>query len=759
MTVAEKLAQLGSRWAFELFDGDRFSPSRAHELIPDGIGQVTRLSGATALSAESAAAAANEIQTYLISETRLGIPAIVHEEICSGLMAAGTVVFPQALGLASTWDPALAEAVADTIRSHMRARGAHQGLGPVLDVARDPRWGRIEETFGEDTQLVASMGTAFISGLQARDPTQGVVATAKHLFGYGASEGGLNWAPVALGAREAREIYLYPFEAAVAAGVGSVMPAYVDVDGVPCMASRWILTEILREEWGFDGIVVSDYFGVRQLVDHHRFAPDAAAAAAQALDAGVDVELPTTDCYGTPLRQALAAHLVDEAAIDRAVLRALSTKFRLGLFDEPLVEPAAASRASNARSESELARTVARASIVLLRNTGILPLDPELTCAVIGPNARSVRNLYGDYAYPAHIESLQEARTGDKNVFGIPVPDTVGSTNAEPSAPTVFDALRDRLGPDRVHHAAGCEVTGGSRDGFDEAVALAAYADVAILVLGDKSGLTDDCTSGESRDRTSLDLPGMQEELARAVIATGTPTVLVIVGGRPQGSEWIHKHCSAALMAWLPGDEGANAIAEILTGNISPSGKLPLSYPRNVGQIPVFYAHKASGGRSHWKGDYADSPATPLYPFGHGLSYTQFEISKSELDLSGLNNGTVIVTASIRNRGDRTGAETLQLYTRTLMATVNRPVLELRAFLRSELTPGQSSDVAFELPVALLGYYDREMSYVVEPCDIEVHLGTSSQDVERIGSFSIPAHLAGPVTSKAFAGAARATGS
>jgi beta-glucosidase len=755
MTMAEKLAQLGSQWAFELLEGGRLSQERARQLMPDGLGQVTRLSGATALSGVDAAVAANEIQGYLVNETRLGIPAIIHEEICSGLMAADAVVFPQALGIASTWDPASAEAIADAIRIQMRARGAHQGLGPVLDVARDPRWGRIEETFGEDPQLVASMGVAFVQGLQGAKATDGVIATAKHLYGYAASEGGMNWAPVSLGDHATREVYLYPFEAAVAAGVGSIMHAYVEVDGLPCAANRRLLTEILRDEWAFSGTVVSDYFGVRQLVDYHHFADDAKTAAEIALDAGVDVELPSTDCYGMPLADRVADGAIGESVINRAVERVLTMKFRLGLFENSLVEPAEAARVSKTAEQRALAREVARRSMVLLHNTGVLPLQADLRYAVIGPNARSVRNLYGDYTYPAHIESLEEAMRDDKNVFDIPVPAEVLDIASVPSILTVFDALRERLGAERVHYAAGCEIMSGSREGFAEAVALASSCDVAIAVVGDKSGLTDECTSGEGRDRASLDLPGVQEELVRAVIATGTPAVLVIVGGRPQGSEFIHTRAHAALMAWLPGDEGAEAIADILTGMSSPSGKLPLTFPRSVGQLPVYYGHKMSGGRSHWKGEYVDSSTTPLYPFGHGLSYTEFEISDRTLDASLLSDGWVTATCHVKNCGAQPGAEVLQLYTQTAKASVTRPVLELRGFQRLELGPQEACLVSFELPTDLLAFHDRAMQYIVEPAEVTVFIGTSSAQVDAIGSFSIPERASGPVARKVFAGTSR----
>ncbi|MES1246789.1 MAG: glycoside hydrolase family 3 protein, partial [Actinomycetota bacterium] len=526
MTDEEKAAQLGSAWMFELADDGAFSPEKARPLLRDGLGQVTRVSGASNLGTAEATAFANAVQRHLVEETRLGIPAIVHEEICSGLMARESTIFPQAIGLASTWEPELAEELAASVRRRMRAIGAHQGLSPVLDVSRDPRWGRTEETFGEDAHLVSRMGIAFVRGLQGDDLREGVIATAKHFVGYGASEAGMNWAPARLGQRELREVYLHPFEAAVReAGLLSVMNAYNEIDGVPCTADRELLTTTLRDDWGFDGCVVSDYFAIRQLADYHHLVPDGAAAAAAALDAGLDVELPGTDCYGTPLLDALRTGLVSQSAFDAAVRRVLCSKFRLGLFDRPYADGTVSDTEDRA-----LARRIATKSIVLLRNDGLLPLKKEQTVALIGPNADEARNLLGDYTYTAHIESLAEMRESGRNVFAMPRGDDVDVPTI--TYPTILDELSERLD---VRYARGCDVNTDDRSGFDEAVEPAAASDVAVLVLGDKAGLTDDCTTGESRDRASLDLPGVQEELAAAVLATGTPTLLVLVAGRPCG--------------------------------------------------------------------------------------------------------------------------------------------------------------------------------------------------------------------------------
>ena len=745
MTLEEKAAQLGSAWVFQLAQGGDISPGGV-ELMRHGLGQVTRVSGASSLDAEGAARLANAIQRHLVEETRLGIPAIIHEEICSGLMARQAVVFPQAIGLASTWEPDLAEELADAIRVQMRAVGAHQGLSPVLDVCRDPRWGRTEETFGEDPYLVSRFGVAFTRGLQGTAIRSGVVATLKHFVGYGASDGGMNWAPAGIPPRALREVYLHPFEAAVrVGGARSVMNAYNEIDGVLCAADRDLLTGILREEWGFDGIVVSDYFSIRQLADYHRLAVDGESAAALALEAGLDAELPATDCYGAPLLRAIEAGLASEEALDIAVRRVLCTKFDLGLFDDPYVDVAAASRASATPAHRELARTIARKSLVLLKNDGVLPLAADASVAVIGPNADAARNLFGDYAYPAHVESLQNVLDSGRSSLSSPGVETAEIEPVVIDSPSVLDALRAQFA--NVSFARGCDITEPADDGFAEAAELAAAADVAVLVLGDKSGLTEDCTRGEFRDRASFDLPGAQEELARAVLATGTPVVLVLVAGRPSGSTWLHEQCAAVVMAWLPGEEGADAIADVVSGVTNPGGRLPLSYPRTVGQVPVFYAHKASGGRSQPVGDYVDELASPLYPFGHGLSYTTFELSDTRV--AEPIDGEIVVETNVTNTGTRAGDEVVQLYTRDPQASITRPERELKSFLRLTLDAGETRRITFRVPVGQLGFYDRDLNYVVEPGAIEVFLGQSSAELVLAGTVSVSDRKA----EKAFHGA------
>jgi beta-glucosidase len=727
MTLEEKLAQLGSIWVFEVLDGDRLDPGKAQERLGAGIGQITRVAGATSFAMPVVAALANEIQRFLVERTRLGIPAIVHEECLHGLVARDAVCFPQSIGLAAAWDPDLLEALASSFARQLRAMGAHQGLAPIFDVARDPRWGRIEETYGEDPYLIAALGVAYVRGLQEGGGGP-VLATGKHMVGHGLPEGGMNRAPAHIGTRELRDVYLWPFEAAVReAGMRSMMHAYEDVDGVPCVASRELFTTTLRDEWGFDGIVVSDYAGIDELVESHAIVGGLGAAAALALEAGIDVELPSTAAYGAPLAQALAGGDVDPALVDRAVARVLAVKFELGLFEAPYVDAAAARPPLAA--DRALARDAARASIVLLENDGTLPLRDDLaTIAVIGPNADSARNLLGDYAHDAHIETLLEMR---ENPIGFPVPEDLDLSDELEGRSTVLDAIRERCADGaEVHFAAGGDVLDASDAEIAEAADAARGADIAIVVVGERSGLTLDCTCGEMRDRIELTLPGRQEELVAAVAATGTPVVLVLVAGRPLGIPEAAQRAAAVLNAWVPGDEGPGAIADVLFGDADPGGKLPVTVPRHVGQVPIHYAHKPSGGRSHWHGDYVDGSHLPLWPFGHGLSYTRFALHGPQLDRTALALGDeVAIAVEVENVGERAGDEVVQLYVRDEEASVTRPVKELRGFRRVHLAAGERRRVTFRLAAEQLAFTGLDGQLVLEPGRVRVMVGTSSADL------------------------------
>lgn len=740
MTLPEKLAQLGSFWVYQVIDGVIFNPDKASGLMADGIGQVTRVGGASNVTPKESAELNNAIQKWLVDHTRLKIPAVIHEEACSGYMANAATVFPQTIGVASTWDPQLAEAMAEIIRKQMRVVGAHHALAPVLDVARDARWGRVEETYGEDPYLVAKMGGAYIKGLQGDNLKTGIVATAKHFVGYGIAEGGMNWAPAHIPERELREVYLHPFEVAIKAfGLASIMNGYNELDGVPCASNRYLLTDILRDEWGFDGTVVSDYFAVNMLERHHNLTENKQESAKLALTAGIDIELPATDCYGQALLEAVESGYVSMDLIDTAVSRLLTQKFALGIFDNPYVETD--SITFDTADERALAREIAQKSIVLLKNDqNLLPLSKSIaSIAIIGPNADNVRNLFGDYTYPAHIETLVESM--DSNALGMPVPKGVTADNLEEFIPaiSILQGIKETVNSETsITYAKGCDVIGDSREGFESAVQVAKNADVAVMVMGDKAGLTNNCTSGEARDRAVLDLPGVQQELVQAVYETGIPVVLLLLTGRPVTLNWMADEIPAILEAWFPSEEGGQAVADVLFGDVNPSGKLPITFPRAVGQVPIFYGHRPSGGKSMWKIDYVETSTQALYPFGYGLSYTTFEYSNLRIEADNPTAGDIVtIHADVTNTGDRAGDEIVQLYTHTTRASVTRPVKELKGFQRVSLQSGETRTVTFEINVNQFAYYGVDMRYVVTPGKVEVMVGSSVKDLALQGEFVI----------------------
>jgi beta-glucosidase len=743
MTLDEKIAQLGAIWSFEVLEDGVFSARKAGPLLKAGIGHVCRPGVGTALPPPGIADFTNGVQRFLLTDTRLGIPALVHEECLSGFMARGAAIFPQMIGMASTWQPELLESITALIRGQMRAAGVHQGLSPVLDVSRDPRWGRVEETFGEDPYLIAEMGMAYVRGLQGPDLRQGVVATLKHFAGYGLSEGGLNWAPAQIPPRLLREVYLYPFkEVLTKARAMAVMNGYHEIDGVPCAASSELLTDILRDEWGFDGIVVSDYFAIENLHSYHRLAEDRAAAGRLALVAGIDAELPKSDCYAGPLKEQVDRGLVPQELVDLAVLRVLRLKLMLGLFEEPCVRPDQTGPVFDGPECRQLALESARKSLVLLKNEGgLLPLDRSIKAiAVIGPTADDPRNLIGDYTYAAHIDlvAMMAAASGSP----LQVPDSQDDRIGV-RVVTVREGIEAKVSPGtRVLYARGCEVSGTDDAGFAGAVEAARQADVAIIVVGGRSGLTPDCTCGEMRDSADLRLPGLQDGLVRAVFETGTPIVLVVVSGRPLALGWIVEKVPAILQAWLPGEEGGAAVADVLFGDFNPGGKLPISIPDRVGQVPVYYGHKPSGGRSQVWGNYVETGTAPAFEFGYGLSYTTFEMGNLRIEPAEVRRqDRLSVRVDLRNTGDRPGEEVVQLYINDMLASVTRPVKELKAFRRIGLQPGETKTVQFELPVEALGFYDRDMLFTVEPGTFKVMVGRSSRDILLEGMFEVLAEL------------------
>ncbi len=738
MTLDEKIAQLGSYWIFDLQTCGELDWARTAEKLRHGIGQITRLAGATLLDPENVAKTANRLQKFLVEDTRLGIPAILHEESCSGALMLGGTNFPQMLGLASTFEPELAEAMATVIREQLLAIGARQALAPVLDIGRDPRWGRVEETFGEDPTLVSHFGTAYIKGLQSKDLATGVIATGKHFFGHSLSQGGLNCGPVHVGMREVYDLYLAPFQAAIRdAQLASIMNSYPELDGEVVAASRRILTDLLRGRLGFDGLVVSDYEAIIMLHNFHRVADDPVCAAGMALNAGIDVELPTTVCYGEPLRAALKRGDIQLEVLDLAVRRHLEKKFELGLFENPYVDEGKVWEVIETPGQRALARELARKSMVLLKNDGLLPLPKSIqTLAVIGPNARDGRNQLGDYSHAA-MRRLMQWKAPENSVFAGAPP--AAADPHETRVITVLEGLQAAVSSDtRVMYAPGCDILGKDTSGFEEAVHVAEQAEAVVLVLGDRSGLTLDCTTGETRDSSDLKLPGVQECLAEALHATGKPIAVVLITGRPYALPALAEQADAILEAWLPGEEGGSAIAEILFGDANPAGRLPITFPRSVGQIPIYYNAKPSGTRSHWYVDYVSEKVTPFYPFGHGLSYTSFEYRDLTMERRQVKAGErVDISLRVGNVGRVPGEEVVQLYVRDEFASVPRPVKELKGYRRVMLKPGETRRITFHLPVDQLAFHDLDLNLIVEAGMMDVMVGSSSEDIRLHGRLEI----------------------
>jgi beta-glucosidase len=710
MTLEEKLAQIVGFW--EKSEGEAVAPLQGEfevergldDVIKDGLGHLTRVYGTRPIDAVERARWLWDKQRWFVNETRLGIPALVHEECLTGLSAWGAATFPTPLAWGSSFDADLVTRMGEVIGRSMRTLGVHQGLAPVLDVIRDPRWGRVDECISEDPYLVGTLGTSYVRGLQST----GVHATLKHFVGYSASQSGRNFGPVHAGPREVADVLLPPFEMAVLdGGVRSVMHSYAEIDGVPVAANPELLTGVLRDRWGFDGTVVADYFGVAFLHLLHHVAADLGDAAGQALAAGVDIELPTGDAYLTPLAEAVRSGTVDEALVDRAVLRALAQKEELGLLDARFDDEPPTEVDLDSPEHREIAAQLAERSLVLLTNDGTLPVAPDARIAVVGPNADRTAALFGCYSFLNHVLAHH--------------PDVpVGI-----ESPTVLEALR-REHAAQITYARGCAVDDDDRSGFDEAVAIASDADVAVLVVGDHAALFGRGTVGEGCDRDDLELPGVQRELVEAVLATGTPVVLVMLTGRPYAVDWALGRCAAAVQAFFPGEEGGTAIAGLLSGRVNPSGRLPISMPRSAGAQPYTYLHPALGG----DGDVTNLSTVPTLPFGHGLSYTTFTHTDLRVAPGATTDGGLAVTVTVTNTGGRTGADVVQLYGHDVVASVTRPVAQLLGYHRVELAPGQSVDVELTVPAARLAFTDRSGRRVVEPGELRAWVGPSCAERE-----------------------------
>ena len=724
MTLEEKVAQIEGTWqnrgnlkdATQLFVDEKgvFLPERAGVVLKNGLGQMSRPSeqhGPRAMAEFT-----NTVQKWMKENTRLGIPILFHEECLHGHAALGGTAFPQAIALASTWDEGLVRDIFSAVAGEVRARGAQQCLAPVLDLARDPRWGRTEETYGEDPYLVARIGVAAIRGFQGkgRDIDKShVMATAKHFAVHGQPEGGTNVGPGNYSERVIREYFLKPFEAAVKEGhVQNVMASYNEIDGIPSHSNK-LLDEILRQEWGFDGLVVSDYFGITELRTVHHIVDSNEAAAKLALESGIDIELPFADAYGSLVEQVKQGR-VSEVSVNRAVARVLRTKFITGLFDDPYVDSDNAEKVTNSVEHQRLALQAAHEAIILLKNQGnLLPLDKSMyrNIAVIGPNAAEV-----------HLG---------------------GYSNKPGRGVSILDGIKQKLGSgSQVLYSEGCKITESLPDWdadkvvlgdaalnakrIEDAVKVARKADVVILVLGENEQTSREAwAKTHLGDRDSLDLLGDQDKLAKEILATGKPTIVFLLHGRPNSINFIKEHVPAILDGWYLGQEGGTAAADVIFGDHNPGGKLPISVPRSVGQLPDYYYQKPSAKRG-----YLGSSVESLFPFGWGLSYTTFKYSNVRVapDTIGA-EGQTKVSVDVTNTGARRGDEVAQLYIHEKVSLVTRAVKELRGFHRVSLDPGQTKTVEFTLGSKELSYLNREMQRVVEAGTFEVMAGGNSVDL------------------------------
>ncbi|MGW7683122.1 glycoside hydrolase family 3 N-terminal domain-containing protein [Kribbella sp. NPDC054772] len=729
MTLEEKIAQLGSRWAGnDMADAEvaEQSPDETINVAPmedvfavggslsledasrEGLGHLTRVWGSYPQTVEQGIAEVIRQHDVVLKDSRLGVPALVHEECLTGFTTYGATVYPASIAWGATFDPELVERMAAAVGRDMAAVGVHQGLSPVLDVVRDYRWGRVEETIGEDPYLVGILGSAYVRGLQSA----GVVATLKHFAGYSASRAGRNHGPVSMGKRELLDIILPTFETAIAtAGAGSVMSSYADLDGLPASADPWLFTDVLREQWGFEGTVVSDYWAVPFLSSMHRVAADTADAGVVALTAGTDVELPDTIGYAALLDKVKAGE-VPEELVDRAAQRVLLQKAELGLLDEDWTPEGSVTPGVDLDSPAnrDLARELAEKSVVLLDAGSVLPLTNGGKVAVVGPCADDPRTLMGCYAFPNHVLPRYPDRS-----LGIDI--------ASP-----LDALRNELTGVDLSYIKGCEVMGDDRTGFAAGVAAAQDADVCVAFVGDLSGLFGHGTSGEGCDAEDLRLPGVQGDLLDALLDTGKPVVVVVVSGRPYALGLFAERAAGLVQAFLPGQEGAGAIAGVLSGRIVPSGKLPVQIPRHVGGQPGTYLQPALGSAE--SAGISGLETRPLYPFGYGASYTDFTIGDLRMSAPEMGSaGEFTATVRVTNTGDRAGDEVVQLYLRDLVALVARPLKLLTGFARVSLAPGQAADVTFLVHADRTAYTGPDLRRIVEPGDFEVMVGTSSLDL------------------------------
>ena len=762
LTIEEKAQQLVGIMPMGLVGPHGIVPAAVEQALGGGIGQVSGIGMFGSQSAPQVAASVNALQRYLVENTRAGIPAIFHNEALNGVVAPDFTSFPTAIALAATWNPDAVEEMAELIRHQMRTVGLTQALSPVLDVARDARWGRVHETYGEDPYLASAFGVAFIRGLQGSDLTDGVIATGKHFLGYAVTEAGQNMAGTAVTRRELREVYARPFEAAIRlAGLASVMNSYSSLDGVPVAASPEILRGLLRDDLGFTGTVVSDYMTTQMLVERNEVAEDKVEAAALALTAGLDVELPNPYAYGPVLAAAVRDGRIAESQLDEAVHRALRDKFALGLFEHPYASEDPIEITEVAGRGGELAASLAVESVTMLKNDGVLPLSAATRrIAVLGPHAESAYTSFAAYTQPAGIELMKVMMSGGMgNMAGVEaptdVPDDVAAEAAEAmaafqaidleqvvrgayGAQSITEALRDAMPAAEIASV----VTPLRDEDWDPAEALraAADADIVVLALGGRSSWLAGAvggTEGEGVDTADIDLPAIQVRLAQEAARLGKPVIAIVQMGRPYALSSIEESVSAIVTAYFGGPEQGRALASVITGAANPGGKLPFTMPRTTGQVPIYSGQHRGTGYQRGEGDmhkgYQDYSATPLYAFGHGLSYTTFEYGAIELaDAAVATSGTVSATISVTNTGGVAGDEVVQAYVADRARGVTRPAQQLVGFTRVALEAGESKRVTVEFDLSQIAYIGiDDNGFVFEPGAIEVSFGAASDDLRQ----------------------------
>jgi beta-glucosidase len=749
MTLEEKAAQTASPFGTAV---------DAHQPPALGWGTATAAIAALNLPPREAAARVNELQRKHIEHTRLGIPVLLAEEALLGFKVQGATTFPDAIAQAATWDPDLIAEMGAEIGAQMTTLGARMALSPLADVARDPRWGRVGETYGEDPYLVGATASAFVRGLQNSNPDAPVIAALKHFVAYGASDGGRNTEPAQVGDRLLREFYGVPFEMAIRdGGANGIMPSYNDLDGVPVTGSPELLDDLLRGDYGFDGLVISDLDAIGQLHTKHGVSASFVAAFADAIRAGVDIDLDNRVSTDRVV-EAVQTGLLSEVELDRAVAAILRAKFRLGLFENPYIDIDSVPETLDSPAARSLARRVAEESIVLLKNdpvdgTPLLPLSSTPgTVAVIGPNADRPLGQLGHYAYQV-LDSMTKrfALAANPQARLEDVEELRGRTGADDATllvetvplVTFLEGIRDRLGDDAdVLYEAGCPVERIDRSGIPAAVEAARRAEVAVLVVGDQAGINGFGTVGEGLDSATCELPGVQRELVEAVLDTGTPTIVVLSHARPYILRWLADRAPAIVSAWLGGEEAGAATAAVLFGDVNPAGRLPIAMLENVGSAPVPYWRTLQTSDS-----YVDGSAGALFPFGHGLSYSQFEYSNLQLQTPEVGTeGVIRATFTVKNTSQRAGDEVVQIYGRDLVGRTVRRTRVLLGFKRLTLAAGEEQSVLVEIPTEMFALWDRRDGWVVEPGAVRLFIGGSSAAtplrgrVELVGGLHRCAH-------------------